>query len=89
MVNTIFQSFVGGLAVDLAMKLGLGQNVDLICIGVIMMLISGMMFGNAMQDFMRSDVLAGSSKLVHALLLAMMIVLGFGISMFCFGNWAL
>ena len=89
MVNTIFQSFVGGLAVNLAMKLGLGQNVDLICIGVIMMLISGMMFGNAMQDFMRSDVLAGSSKLVHALLLAMMIVLGFGISMFCFGNWAL
>ena len=89
MVNTIFQSFVGGLTVNVVMKLGLGQNIDLICIGVIMLLISGMMFGNAMQDFMRSDVLAGGSKLVHALLLAMLIVLGFGISMFCFGNWAL
>lgn len=89
LVNTIFESFLGGVLVNLMILIGLGQHIDLICIGVVMLLIPGMKFGNAMQDFMRADVLAGSTKLVHALLLSMMIGLGFSISMFCFGRWAL
>lgn len=85
LVNTIFESFVGGLIVNLMVLIGLGQNIDYICIGVVMLLIPGMKFGNAMQDFMRADVLAGSAKFVHALLLSLMIVLGFAMSMLCFG----
>lgn len=85
LVNTIIESFIGGIIVNLMVLIGLGQNIDFICIGVVMLLIPGVKFGNAMQDFMRADVLAGSAKLVHALLLSMMIVLGFAMSMFCFG----
>lgn len=89
LINTIVESLIAGVIVNLLMMVGLGDNIDHICIGVIMLMIPGMKFGNAMQDFMKSDVLAGSSKFVHAIILTLMIVMGFAISMFCFGRWSL
>lgn len=89
LVNTIFESFVAGILVNVLVLMGLGRSIDHICIGVIMLMIPGMKFGNAMQDFMKSDVLAGSAKFVHAIILTLMIVMGFAISMYCFGRWRL
>ena len=89
LVHTIVESFIGGITANLLVLAGLGQNVDLVCIGVLMLLIPGVKFGNVMQDFLKADVLAGSAKLVHALLLTLMIVMGLGLSMLVFGRWVL
>jgi len=89
MVHTILEAFVGGIIGNAVLEFGIGENIDLICIGVLMLLIPGMKFGNAMHDFVKADVLAGSAKLVHALLLTLMIVMGLSLSMLCFGRWTL
>jgi uncharacterized membrane protein YjjP (DUF1212 family) len=60
-----------------------------VCIGVFMLLIPGIKFGFAMQDFVNIDVLAGSAKLVNALMLTVMIVLGLGVATMLFGRVAL
>jgi len=86
-IHTVVEAFLGGIIGNLMFSAGIGTNIDLICIGVMMLLIPGITFGVAMQDFMKGDVLAGSSKLVHAIILTAMIVIGLGLSMVCFGRW--
>jgi uncharacterized membrane protein YjjP (DUF1212 family) len=89
MVHTIVEAFVGGIIANLLVLAGFGQNVNLVCIGVFMLLIPGIKFGFAMQDFVNIDVLAGSAKLVNALMLTVMIVLGLGVATMLFGRVAL
>ncbi len=89
LIHTILEAFTGGIIGNAVLELGVGDDIDLICIGVLMLLIPGLKFGNAMHDFVKADVLAGSAKLVHALLLTLMIVMGLSLSMLCFGRWTL
>lgn len=87
MIQTAIEAFIGGVAANLTVLLGLGVHIDLIRIGVIMLLIPGLAFGNAMQDLLGGDIIAGSSKVVQAALLAMMIALGLAFSMILFGGY--
>jgi len=80
MARVIIEALIGGIFVFLTMMVGLGENVDLISIGVLMLLTPGMVFGNAIQDFLSSDVLAGFSKFVQAILISIMITIGIGVA---------
>lgn len=86
MVNTIVKAFVGGMLSNVIFMLGLGTNIDYICIGVIMLMIPGIRFGNSIQDFLNEDVLAGMAKFIQALLMTIMIVLGFSLSTLVMGR---
>jgi len=80
MARVIIEALIGGIFVFLTMVVGLGDNVDIISIGVLMLLTPGIIFGNAIQDFLSSDVLAGFSKFVQAILISMMITIGIGVA---------
>ncbi|MGN0032321.1 MAG: threonine/serine exporter ThrE family protein [Candidatus Limimorpha sp.] len=84
LAHVILDAFVGGLIVRLFVYLGFGTHTDLICIGVVMLLTPGVMFGNAIQDFIHADSLAGFAKFVKAILISIMIVIGMGLSMLFF-----
>lgn len=87
MIQTAIEAFIGGVAANLTVIIGLGTNIDLIRIGVIMLMVPGLAFGSAMQDLLGGDIIAGSSKLVQAVLLAVMIALGLAFSMLLFGGY--
>lgn len=72
----MLMSFVSGIFACLLMKLGLGDNLDMILIGVIMLTIPGVALGNATRDILCGDTLTGSSRFVQAVVIALMIALG-------------
>ena len=86
MVHTVAVSFVGALAALLLIKLGLGDNPDMIMIGTIMLLIPGLSFGNAVRDMLFGDTVSGLIQLVQAVLLAVTVAFGFAVAMMIFGG---
>lgn len=86
MARIMLEALTGGIFVLLAVLCGIGENVDLISIGVLMLLTPGMVFGNAIQDFLNSDVLAGLSNLVKAIIVSVMIAIGIGASYILWGR---
>jgi len=89
MASTVICSFIGGMLSYLITIVGLGSNVDMIMIGTIMLLAPGAYFGYALRDLLFGDFLAGSLKVVQAILLAAMIALGFSLSILIMGGTAL
>jgi uncharacterized membrane protein YjjP (DUF1212 family) len=80
--NRFFKTVAGGavsalMALGLT-KAGLGQSVDLVTIGALMLLVPGLIFTNAMRDIMAGDMMTGISKLAEALLVGAAIALGTG-----------
>lgn len=80
MARIMLEALIGGIFVLLAVLCKIGENVDLIGIGMLMLLTPGMVFGNAIQDFLNGDVLTGFSNLVKAIIVSVMIAIGIGAS---------
>ena len=58
----------------------------MILIGVIMLLIPGLAFGNAVRDLLFGDTVSGIIQLVQAVLTAVMVAFGFTVAMMIFGG---
>lgn len=86
MMQTVIVSFIGGVMANLTVLIGIGEHIDMVRIGMMMLLVPGLAFGNAIQDLLGGDLLAGSVKLVQAVMLAVMIALGLAFSMILFGG---
>lgn len=86
MLKTLLLSFCGGILAHLSVVLGLGQNVDMIIIGSIMLHIPGLALGIAVRDLFGGDLLAGSLKIVQSCLVAGMIVIGYALSILLMGG---
>ena len=67
----------GGLMAFLFVRLGLGDNVDKINIGNIMVLIPGIALTNSLRDFFNGDTISGLLRFLEAVLLSMIIAGGF------------
>ena len=76
MIKTAITSFAAALFSCLLVHMGIGDNLDMILIGEIMLMIPGISLGNAMRDLVCGDTLTGSSRVVQAVLIALMIALG-------------
>lgn len=77
MVKSLISSFAAGLLSVLCVTIGFGTHVDKIIIGTIMLEIPGLSFGNALRDLLCGDTLAGTMRLIQAILQALMIALGY------------
>jgi uncharacterized membrane protein YjjP (DUF1212 family) len=86
LARTALESFVGGMMAHLSVLAGLGQNVDFIMIGTVMLLIPGVAFGTALRDLLYGEFLAGSIKMVQVVLIALMIAFGYLLSSFVMGG---
>ncbi len=86
MLYTVLVSFFGaftGLALN---GLGLGDNIDMVMIGTIMLVIPGLSFGNAVRDLLFGDTVSGIIQLVQAVLVAVMVAAGFMAAMVVYGG---
>lgn len=77
MVKSLISSFAAGVLSVLCVKVGFGDHVDKIIIGTIMLEIPGLSFGNALRDLLCGDTLAGTMRLIQAILQTLMIALGY------------
>ena len=86
MLFTVAQSFVGALCGLVLVHFGIGQNIDMVMIGTIMLLIPGLAFGNAVRDLLFGDTVSGIIQLVQAILTAVMVAFGFIVAIMFFGR---
>lgn len=61
---------------SLLVKLGIGQNLDAITIGALMILVPGMALTNAMREIMAGDIFSGLNRTAEVILVATAIALG-------------
>lgn len=87
--NTVFINIIcggfGSLIAVLATRLGFGTNYDKIIIGSIMLLVPGLVLTNSMRDFITGDFLAGVTRMIEAILIAMGIAIGIAVVLILLG----
>jgi uncharacterized membrane protein YjjP (DUF1212 family) len=66
--------------------LGIGDNLDMVMIGTIMLLIPGLAFGNAVKDLLFGDTVSGIIQFTQAILTAVMVAFGFIVAMLVYGG---
>lgn len=89
MAKLMIVSFIVGALANLGVFVGLGEHVDAIVIGTIMLLIPGLAFGNALRDLLCGDILAGILKTVQSCLTAVLIAFGFLLATILMGEFGL
>lgn len=77
------ENFIGAFLASIfsyaTIKIGLGENLDMIIIGSIMYLVPGVSMTNAVRDTMSGDFLSGQSRGLEAIFSALAIAFGVGI----------
>lgn len=81
-----FISLLSGSLSIFLVKLGIGQQVDKIMIGSIMLLIPGLALTNAIRDMLSGDIISGLLRLCESLLVAASIACGFAVAILLFQN---
>ncbi|MGF6375657.1 uncharacterized membrane protein YjjP (DUF1212 family) [Clostridiales Family XIII bacterium PM5-7] len=79
-------SVAAGAVALLMVKLGLGQNADMIMIGGIMLLIPGIAMTNSIRDMLIGDIASGMLRLSNAILIAAAIAGGFAVAILILGG---
>ncbi len=78
--NTFFRtaicSAVASLLSLLLVRIGVGADVDLVTIGVLMLLVPGAALTNAMREIMAGDIISGLSRMAEVILIATAIAIG-------------
>ena len=65
------------LLAALSVRMGLGESVDMISIGNIMLLIPGIPLTNSLRDMFTGNTISGLLRFSEAILLALTIAFGF------------
>ncbi len=84
--KTILTSLAAGILSCILVKISLGENLNEIIIGTIMLLIPGLYLGNAMRDLFGGDTLTGTLKVVQAVITVLLIVLGYAMALLIMGG---
>lgn len=85
--KTLLTSFAAGALSCLLVIIGIGESMDMVAIGSIMLLIPGLSLGNAMRDLLGGDTLAGTLKVVQACITAVVIAIGYAIAILLLGGY--
>ncbi|WMJ22733.1 threonine/serine exporter family protein [Paludicola sp. MB14-C6] len=84
--NMFFSYTVGSMAIAaiafLFHYLGFSQNMDKVIIGSLMNLVPGVALTNSMRDIIAGDLVAGLTKFVEAIMIAVAIAVGTGVCVY-------
>lgn len=75
--RTSITSFFAGLLAVLSVAVGLGQHVDMVIVGTIMLEIPGLSMGNAIRDLLCGDLISGLLRFCQSLLCALVMALSY------------
>lgn len=79
LLSALICSCVGGLLAGMTVHLGLGDSVEMISIGNVMLLIPGIALTNSLRDMFSGNTVSGILRFLEALILAMVIAFGFAL----------
>lgn len=79
--RTLITAGISSLAALIFVRLGIGQSVDAITIGALMLLVPGVALTNSMREVMAGDIISGLSHLAESLFTATAIALGSGVGL--------
>lgn len=79
LLSALLCSGVGGLLAAVTVRLGLGDSVEMISIGNVMLLIPGIALTNSLRDMFSGNTVSGILRFLEALILAMVIAFGFAL----------
>lgn len=74
--RTCVLSAVASLLALILTRLGVGQNVDMVTIGTLMLLVPGVALTTAMREIMAGDIISGLCRTAETILLGTAIALG-------------
>ncbi len=89
LAKLLILSFMAGLLSYTTILMGIGQNVDMVMIGSIMLLIPGLALGNALRDLLCGDILTGTLRTIQSCLTAILIACGYSCSVLAMSGWNL
>lgn len=78
--KTLLIAFTAGMLSYLSVAVHIGEHTGMIAIGTIMILIPGLSLGNSMRDLLTGDTLAGILRAVQSCIIAVIIAIGYSIS---------
>ena len=78
--KTLLIAFSAGILSYLSVVAHIGEHTGMIAIGTIMILIPGLSLGNSMRDLLTGDTLAGILRAVQSCIIAVIIAIGYSIS---------
>ncbi len=81
LAHTVIVSIAAGILCILTAKIGLASHVDKVMIGGIMLLIPGLVFSASIRELLCGDIIAGTLRMIQALLTAVVIAAGFAVAM--------
>ncbi len=84
-IHVVCPFLVGLLAVGM-IRWGLGENLEWILIGNIMLLIPGVSLTNSIRDIISGDTMAGLLRMSEAILISLSIAIGFGLASLVLGG---
>ena len=84
--SNILCSFISGIACILVCYIGLGEHVEMIMIGNIMLLIPGVLMTNSFRDFISGDMITGLLHFAEAMITAVCVAAGFILSKLLLGG---
>lgn len=85
-IYTFIASFASGTLAVLATHFGLGDSVDKVMIGDIMLLIPGLLLVNSVKEMLNRDIVTGLYRMVEAVFVAVAIAGGFALSVLVIGG---
>lgn len=83
---TALCSAISGAMAFIFVKIGFGNNPDMIMIGDIMLIIPGLMLINSVREMLCGDVMSGLLRLLEAIIIASAIACGFALPILFFGK---
>lgn len=84
---TVLESAVSGALALLFVKIGLGNNADMIMIGDIMLIIPGCLLINSVREMLCGDLMSGLLRFLESVILAMAVACGFAIPILFAANY--
>jgi len=78
--KTLLVAFTAGILSYLSVVAHIGEHTSMIAIGTIMILIPGLSLGNSMRDLLTGDTLAGILRAVQSCIIAVIIAIGYSLS---------
>ncbi len=79
-------ALLSGFAAILLKSLGIGEHLDKIMIGDIMLLIPGLALTTSFRDVMRGDIIAGLLRFIESIFIAAAIAVGYALPLMIYGG---
>ena len=82
LIYTLIMSAISGFLAILFTYIGLGNNLDKIIIGVVMVFVPTLAIVNGIKDIFYRDIVSGVYRIIEATFIATSMAVGFGIPLF-------